>query len=74
MKIVNGKINMLRYSMTDLWLFCTATVNFGGPADKTVTASVCVQQRDRLLSETLDFLLHEFKSQCRDTKLYRGKI
>lgn len=43
------------------------------PAKKTVTASAFVQQRDKLMPEALDHLLHEFNSQCCDTKLYRGK-
>lgn len=41
-------------------------------SDKTVSASAFVQQRDKLLPDALDYLLHEFNSVCYDVKLYNG--
>ena len=41
-------------------------------SDKTVSASAFVQQRDKLLPDALDYLLHEFNSVCHDVKLYNG--
>lgn len=41
-------------------------------SDKTVSASAFVQQRDKLLPDALDYLLHEFNSVCYDVKLYNS--
>ncbi len=42
------------------------------PTDTSVTASAFVQQRSKLLPQTLDYLFHKFNSVCNDDKLYRG--
>lgn len=40
--------------------------------DELMTSSAFVQQRDKLLPEAMEYLLHEFNSQCNDTKTYEG--
>ena len=40
--------------------------------DELMTSSAFVQQRDKLLPEAMEYLLHEFNTQCNDTKTYEG--
>lgn len=40
--------------------------------DELITSSAFVQQRDKLLPEAMEYLLHEFNAQCNDTKTYEG--
>lgn len=40
--------------------------------DEIMTSSAFVQQRDKLLPEAMEYLLHEFNTQCNDTKTYEG--
>ena len=40
--------------------------------DELMTSSAFVQQRDKLLPEAMEYLLHEFNAQCNDTKTYEG--
>ncbi len=40
--------------------------------DELMTSSAFVQQRDKLLPEAMEYLLHEFNLQCNDTKTYEG--
>lgn len=37
-----------------------------------ITSSAFIQQRDKLLPETLEYLLHEFNAACKDTSDYNG--
>ena len=46
--------------------------DFVKPKGYHVTSSAFVQQRDKILPEALEFLLHEFNSVCHDTKLWNG--
>lgn len=40
--------------------------------DELMTSSAFVQQREKLLPEAMEYLLHEFNLQCNDTKTYEG--
>lgn len=40
--------------------------------DALMTSSTFVQQRNKLLPEAMEYLLHEFNLQCNDTKTYEG--
>lgn len=40
--------------------------------DALMTSSAFVQQRNKLLPEAMEYLLHEFNAQCNDTKTYEG--
>lgn len=40
--------------------------------DELMTSSAFVQQRNKLLGFAMEYLLHEFNSQCNDTKTYNN--
>lgn len=41
-------------------------------SDKYATTSAFVQQREKILPETFEYLFHEFNNKCNDTKTYCG--